>query len=716
MFKYKKVPYVEQQEQTDCGLCCLAMISKYYGQHLTLLDLQDYTQNERDGLSLHALKNIATKIGLESKVHKGKAEHININSLPAVLHWKGHHFVILESVKRDNFVIVDPSQGKTTLSRSDFDKSFSGFIMYLTPTNKLKKKKPKSLWIPYLKMLSSQKKFVYSLLIFSLLLQGLLLSTPILTNYTIDSIITPRNFDLIPILAVSMLILVIFQVLFTLIRAKLVVVLRNHLDLVLMTRFVKHLLHMPYSFFQRRSFGDLMFRINSNTMIRQILSNQALSGILDSSLLIIFTIYLFMQSPSLTLLISLIGAVYFLVIFLTTKKLHHLSKEEIAKRTVVQWHQSEMLYGILGVKMAGMETQMFKSWDNYYRDQLFFTKKKDYYSANLETLIFAIKTTAPFLVLGLGTIKVLNGNMSLGSMIAYFTLTITYFTMLSSLAMACSEFAKMGAYLEKIVDVLDRPKEHNGDIEVESLKGNILIKDLNFSYSHQQDSLVLQNINLEIKEGQKVAIVGKSGSGKSTLANLLIGLYEPTNGEIYFDSIPLTDLNKHSLRRKIGIVPQNIQLFNRSILENITTYYPEASLEDVIEVAKLAKIHDDISNLPMGYNTIISEFGTNFSGGQKQRISLARALINKPSILLLDEATSSLDTIVEREIDQILSNLNCTRIVIAHRLSTVQNSDKIIVLENGHIVEVGDHSSLINKKGHYYNLVNHNNQLAATAN
>ncbi|UOE62950.1 peptidase domain-containing ABC transporter [Priestia filamentosa] len=715
MFRYKKVPYVEQQEQTDCGLCCLAMISKYYGQHLTLLDLQDYLQNERDGLSLHALKNIATKIGLESTVHKGKAENINIKTLPAVIHWKGHHFVVLESIKRETFVIIDPVQGKVTLSRKEFEKSFSGFIMYLTPTNKLKKKKPKILWIPYLKMLSSKKKFVYSLLIFSLLLQGLLLSTPILTNYTIDSIIAPRNFDLIPILVVSMFILVIFQVLFTLIRAKLVVVLRNHLDLVLMTRFVKHLLHMPYSFFQRRSFGDLMFRINSNTMIRQILSNQALSGVLDSSLLIIFTIYLSIQSPSLTLLISLIGAIYFLVIFLATKKLHHLSKEEVTKRTVVQWHQSEMLYGILGVKMAGMEAQMFKSWDNYYRDQLFFTKKKDYYSANLETLIFAIKTIAPLLVLGLGTIKVLNGNMSLGSMIAYFTLTITYFTMLSSLAMACSEFAKMGAYLEKIVDVLDRPKEQNGDTEVKSLKGNILIKDLNFSYSHQQDSLVLQNINLEIKESQKVAIVGKSGSGKSTLANLLIGLYEPTNGEIYFDGISLTDLDKHSLRRKIGIVPQNIQLFNRSILENITTYYPEASLEEVIEVAKLAKIHDDISKLPMGYNTIISEFGTNFSGGQKQRISLARALINRPSILLLDEATSSLDTIVEREIDQILSSLNCTRIVIAHRLSTVQNSDKIIVLDNGHIVEVGDHSSLINKKGHYYNLVNHNNQLAVAA-
>ncbi|HHT7239528.1 TPA: peptidase domain-containing ABC transporter [Bacillus cereus] len=716
MFIHKYVPYVEQQEQSDCGLCCLAMISRYYGKYVTLLDIQESYQNSRDGISLHTLKEIATSLDMDNKIYKVKSEDLVTCNLPVILHWKGHHFVVLESIKNKQYTIVDPAQGRMTITQEEFTQHFSGFTMYLKPNQNFKQKKAKNLWIPYFKMLASKKKFVFSLLLFSILLQVLLLSTPILTNYTIDSIITPRNFNLINVLIIGMSILIVFQLIFTLIRSRLVVILRNHLDLVMMTRFISHLLYMPYSFFQRRSFGDLMFRANSNIMIRQTLSNQALSGILDSSLLFVFTIYLFFQSPSLAVMITLIGIIYFVIIFMANKRLHQLSKEELSKRTKVQWHQSEMLYGILGVKMAGMESEMFKDWEKYYGDQLSAIKKKDYYAANLETLIFTIGITAPFLVLGLGTIKVLNNSMSLGSMIAFFTLTITYFTMLSSLAIACSEFSKMTAYLEKVVDVLDRPTELNGNIKLTELKGNIFVRNLSFSYDSQSKNKILKNISLDIRSGEKVAIVGKSGSGKSTLANLLIGLYEPTEGEIYFDETSLTQLDKSSLRKKIGIVPQDINLFNRSIIDNITTYRPESTLDEVIESAKLAKIDTDIANLPMGYNTIISEFGTNFSGGQKQRIALARALIGKPSILLLDEATSSLDTIIEEEIDKVLSDLRCTRIVIAHRLSTVKNADKIVVLDQGEIVEIGNHESLIQTEGYYYNLINYYDKNAIVAN
>src|SRR5699024_656797 len=290
--------------------------------------------------------------------------------------------------------------------------------------------------------------------------------------------------------------------------------------------------------------------------------------------------------------------------------------------------------------------------------------------------------------------------------VAFFTLTVTYFTMLGSLATSFSEFSKMKAYIERVVDILERPEEKNGERRIERLKGNITVENLSFSYNENpEEELFLENIKLDIEAGEKIAIVGKSGSGKTTVANLLIGLYEPIKGEVYFDDIALSEIDKSTLRKKVGVVPQDIHFFNRSVMENITMYSPSAQLEDVKEAAKLAKIHDDISSLPMGYNTMISEFGTNFSGGQKQRIALARALINKPSILLLDEATSSLDTIVEKEIDEILSDLDCTRIVIAHRLSTVKNADKIFVLDNGKIVEIGTHNDLLRKQGYYYELI-----------
>ncbi|HLR68402.1 peptidase domain-containing ABC transporter [Virgibacillus alimentarius] len=706
MFIDKKVPFVEQQEQSDCGLCCLAMVSRYYGKHLTLLDIQELYQNGRNGISLQALKEIAGNIGLDVKVYNAPSEKLFQCHLPAIIHWKGHHFVVLEKVSKKGYTIVDPSQGRITIEPEEFKEFFSGLIMCLKPSKLFSKKKEKNLWIPYLKLLSSKRKLVLYLLCFSILLQVLLLSTPILTNYTIDSIIIPGDFELINVLIAIMTILVVFQVLFTFLRARLVVVLRNHLDLEMMTKFMSHLLYLPYGFFQRRSFGDLMFRANSNIMIRQTLSNQALAGVLDSTLLVVFTFYLFYQSPFLTIMITAIGMLYFLMIFVATKRLHQITKEELSKRTKVQWHQSEMIYGILGVKMAGLEANMFQTWETYYLEQLEAIKKKDYYAANLETLIFAIRTTAPFLVLGVGTIQVLNNSMSLGSMVAFFTLTVTYFTMLGSLATSFSEFSKMKAYIERVVDILERPEEKNGERRIERLKGNITVENLSFSYNENpEEELFLENIKLDIEAGEKIAIVGKSGSGKTTVANLLIGLYEPIKGEVYFDDIPLSEIDKSTLRKKVGVVPQDIHFFNRSVMENITMYSPSAQLEDVKEAAKLAKIHDDISSLPMGYNTMISEFGTNFSGGQKQRIALARALINKPSILLLDEATSSLDTIVEKEIDEILSDLDCTRIVIAHRLSTVKNADKIFVLDNGKIVEIGTHNDLLRKQGYYYELI-----------
>jgi ABC-type bacteriocin/lantibiotic exporter with double-glycine peptidase domain len=390
---------------------------------------------------------------------------------------------------------------------------------------------------------------------------------------------------------------------------------------------------------------------------------------------------------------------------MSNQKLQLLSKEELTRKTKVQWMQSEILYGILTIKSAGLEEKMLEIWEGFYQDQLKTTAKKEYYSANLDTAIFGIRIAAPLFFLCMGTWQVMQGHISMGSMIAFYTLTITFFLTLSTLVSAYQQMVKVSAYLSRMGDVLDHPVEDDETetMTTQKLNGQIHLEDVSFRYA-KYSPLVLQNIHLSILPGQKVAIVGKSGAGKSTLAHLLIGLYPPTSGKIFFDGQDIDQLHKPSLRKQIGMVPQHIHMFNRTIYENITLLNPEIKPEMVIKAAQLAQIHEDIIQLPLGYQTVMSEFGTNFSGGQKQRIALARALVHQPSILLLDEATSSLDSVNEAKVDQYLSEMNCTRIVIAHRLSTVQNADLIVVLGDGKIVEQGKHEELLQKKGHYSEL------------
>lgn len=386
-------------------------------------------------------------------------------------------------------------------------------------------------------------------------------------------------------------------------------------------------------------------------------------------------------------------------------------QRNLATQAASQNYAIEALTGIATLKSSGAEKRALDHWSGLFFQQLHVSLQSSYLSAVIDTVLTAIRIFAPLGLLWFGTMQVLDGTLSLGTMLALNAIATLFLTPLASLVTNGQKLQLVSAHLERLMDILDTPPEQTiqNANATPSLKGQIDLNSVSFRYS-RHSPWILEDISLSIQPGQKIALVGRSGSGKSTLAKLLLGLYLPTEGEICYDSIPLQQLNYRALRSQFGVVLQDSTLFSGSIRHNIAFNAPNLSFEQVKTAAKLAAIHDEIQRMPMAYETLVAESGTGLSGGQRQRLFLARALALSPKILLLDEATSHLDSISERLVNNNLNELGCTQIIIAHRLSTIVNADQILVLDEGKIVERGTHQELLGKKGHYAMLVE--NQLS----
>jgi ABC-type bacteriocin/lantibiotic exporter with double-glycine peptidase domain len=366
----------------------------------------------------------------------------------------------------------------------------------------------------------------------------------------------------------------------------------------------------------------------------------------------------------------------------------------------------EALSGIATLKVAASEDRALGYWSNLFFKQLNVSLKRSHLGMLIETGRDALDALAPVVLLWLGALWVLQDAMSLGTMLAVTTLAMSFLGPLASLVSTAQQVHLVGAHLERIADVFETAPEQDVQAvqNAPQLTGRIEVRNAGFRY-HPNAPWAVRHCSVAVEPGQKIAIVGRSGSGKSTLAMLLLGLYPLDEGEIRYDGVPLSNLNFRSVRSQIGVVLQEPTLFSGSIRRNIASHDPTLSLDEIIEAADLAAIHEEIVELPMGYETVIAQGGVDLAGGQRQRLALARALVNRPPILILDEATSHLDAVTESIVDQNLSDLQCTRIVVAHRLSTIRNADLILVLEEGVIVERGDHEHLLALGGVYAALV-----------
>ena len=417
-------------------------------------------------------------------------------------------------------------------------------------------------------------------------------------------------------------------------------------------------------------------------------------------------IYLFINIPIIGVTIFIILVLLAFLLKLLSNRILMLNQMEISGLSNIQAIQTELIYSMLNIKIAKIEDKMYKVWNKEFLYTLDRTKDRDLAQNYYSTVSTAVQTILPIALFIFGIGLYAKGLYSLGEIMSYYSIINTICIYSVSIITTMNYFQLSEQYLERVKDITDQKEEANGDKWLESnFNKDINLKNVSFKYS-KNSATVLKNINMEIPFGEKVAIVGASGSGKSTLGKLILGLYEATEGEIKFGEIDIKDVNKESLSKLMGIVPQDTYLFNKTIFENITMNRDDITIEEVIEACRIAQIDKEIESMPMGYHTLISDMGMNISGGQRQRIILARSIVSRPKIILFDEATSSLDSINESNISKYLENLGCTRIIIAHRLSTIADSDIIYVLQNGEIVEAGKHEELMKERGVYFKLYN----------
>jgi ATP-binding cassette subfamily B protein len=700
----RRVPWVQQMAVTDCGAASLAMVLAYHGKQVPLDELRQMTSTDRDGVDALAVTRAAQRYGLSARGVVADLDDLEHLPPATILHWDFTHFVVFERLRRNGVQVVDPSLGRRRLSMEAFGRSYTGVAITFEPGEDFQPStlRTKGTW-RYLRPLLGQSRGLTRVLVGSVLLRLLALALPLLTGLLVNEIVPRNDRHLLLVTGVAMGAVVGYFFLATLLRSHLLLQLRTHLDVKLTTAFVEHLVDLPYAFFMGRSAGDLMMRLQSNTVVREFLTTGTISALIDGSLASLYLILLFALSPPLAALVLGLGLLQVLVLLLARRRNQHLMSETLEVQAKSQSYTFELLAGIETLKAAGAERRAAAHWERLFIDQINVALRRGRLDASVDAVTGTLQLGSPLAILVYGGFQVLDGRLSLGTMLAVAALAAGFLEPLATLIAAGLKLQLLRSYMERINDVLDAPREQEGQTVAiaHRLTGRVRAEGVSFAYGGPLAPQVVKDVSLEVRPGQLVGIVGRSGSGKSTLACLLLGLYPPTSGRILFDGRDLAELDLRSLRGQIGIVTQRPYLFGGTIRQNIALSDPEMPFEMVVDAAQRACIHDEIVAMPMGYDTPLIDGGVSLSGGQQQRIALGRALAHRPTILLLDEATSDLDSVNERMAQHNISALGCTRIVIAHRLSTIVDADLILVMEDGRIVQRGTHAELMALPGPY---------------
>ncbi|MFW1645459.1 peptidase domain-containing ABC transporter [Acinetobacter guillouiae] len=690
----RKTPVILQTESSECGLACLAMIAGYYGYDSNLLTLRQKYPISQKGVTLTSLVKIANKLHLITRPLKLELDELNKLRLPCILHWDMNHFVVLKSVSTTKITIIDPAFGEKQLNYDQASSHFTGIALELWPDSDFEEKKEKTS-IRIFKLFGEIRglwKSLGQILILALVLEVFSLVSPFFMQWVIDHAIVSADLNLLTTLAIGFGMLMLLSSLISLLQSWVVMHMATTLNVQWKANIFHHLVNLPTNFFQKRHLGDIISRFGSIDAIQRTLTTSFITAILDG-LMTVFTLALmFIYSAKLAWIAIITMLIYVIIRWIWYAPLRRATEDQIVHAAKQNTHFMETMRGIKTIKQFEKQDHRQATWLTLFVDQInagLTTQKLGLMFGFVNTLLFGIQN---IVIVWLGASLVIDGEFTVGILMAFIAYKNQFGGRVSSLIDKFVEVKMLSLHGERLADIVltDQERVDNNILDLDSSEQientEIDVKSLKFRYS-EDEPWIVNGITFNVSAGQSLAIVGATGCGKTTLMNLLLGNLKLEYGNIKFGSQSIKNLGQNKLRHLIASVAQDDVLFAGSISENISFFDHNVKQSWVEECAKMAAIHDEIMAMPMGYQTLVGDMGNILSGGQKQRVLLARALYRKPKILFLDEATSHLDIIKEKEINEMIKSLDITRIIIAHRPETIASVDRIIILNNGRIVD-----------------------------
>ena len=710
----KKEYKIKQHDITDCGAACLASICLSYGLKISIARIRQYAFTDKEGTTVKGLIEACEKLGLTGKGVMAEPEALDIVSMPVIAHIIVRqaltHFVVIYKVSKGNVTYMDPADGEYhTETIETFKKTCTGVLILVDKSETFN---PGNIsvgnWTRLMTVLRPHRKLMLQALFGALITTILGLSVSIYIGKITDYVLVYGNKNLLNMMSIIMIAIIIIQAFISIIRDRILLYTGQKIDTDLIFGYYKHLLKLPQSFFDSMRVGEIISRISDATKIRSFINQTALQLVLN--VLTIIAALSMMLFFSWKLALVILATTPF---FILTYKIYNKINKKYQRKTMetaaeLQSQLVESINSIGTVKKFGLEDfSNAKTEMKYVRmlRNIFKVSSAAIYVNSGNTIITTGVTIA---VLWMGSILVLDNNLTPGTLLMFYSLINYVVSPIASLVTANSEIQDAMIAADRLFQIMDLDQEETTENKIkltDKLSGDIVFDNVSFRYNPKKD--IFQGFSLTIKQGQTTAIVGRSGSGKTTLSSLLLNIYPIDEGTITIGGINTSLISNESLRNQISIVPQSVQLFAGTFVDNIAVGESFPDMKKIQDITKLLGLDEMINSTPEGLNTYISEQGSSLSGGERQRIAIARSLYKDPKILILDEATSSLDTISEGYVKKALESeakKGTTIIIIAHRLGTVKHADQIVVLDNGKVVESGTHSQLIGNKGMYYNL------------
>ncbi|EOA1046091.1 colicin V export peptidase/ABC transporter CvaB [Escherichia coli] len=678
----RRVPVIHQTETAECGLACLAMICGHFGKNIDLIYLRRKFNLSARGATLAGINGIAEQLGMATRALSLELDELRVLKTPCILHWDFSHFVVLVSVKRNRYVLHDPARGIRYISREEMSRYFTGVALEVWPGSEFQSETLQTR-ISLRSLINSIygiKRTLAKIFCLSVVIEAINLLMPVGTQLVMDHAIPAGDRGLLTLISAALMFFILLKAATSTLRAWSSLVMSTLINVQWQSGLFDHLLRLPLAFFERRKLGDIQSRFDSLDTLRATFTTSVIGFIMDSIMVVGVCVMMLLYGGYLTWIVLCFTTIYIFIRLVTYGNYRQISEECLVREARAASYFMETLYGIATVKIQGMVGIRGAHWLNMKIDAInsgIKLTRMDLLFGGINTFVTACDQ---IVILWLGVGLVIDNQMTIGMFVAFSSFRGQFSERVASLTSFLLQLRIMSLHNERIADIaLHEKEEKKPEIEIVADMGPISLETNGLSYRYDSQSApIFSALSLSVAPGESVAITGASGAGKTTLMKVLCGLFEPDSGRVLINGIDIRQIGINNYHRMIACVMQDDRLFSGSIRENICGFAEEMDEEWMVECARASHIHDVIMNMPMGYETLIGELGEGLSGGQKQRIFIARALYRKPGILFMDEATSALDSESEHFVNVAIKNMNITRVIIAHRETTLRTVDRVI--------------------------------------